>query len=185
MKNHRIKDIMVPLAEYAVIDEDARMFEAILALEAAQEDFDRSRYRHRAILVRNGEGRIVGKIDQADFLRALEPRYEEIQSSNPEMVRGGFSRKFLKSLMETYRLFDRPLSDICRKVGAAKAADFMRRPTDGEFIDEDATLDEAVHLLTLGGHQSLLVARGEEIAGILRLTDVFSVVVDAVKACEL
>lgn len=185
MKNRRCEDLMVPLAEYAVIDEDATLYEATLALEKAQMDFDRARYRHRGILVRDKDGHIVGKIDQAAVLRALEPKYDQIQESHPGAVRGGLSRKFLKSLMETYRLFDRPMSDICRKAGQGKVSDFMRRPTEGEFVDAEATLDEAIHLLILGGHDSLLVGRKEAIIGVLRLTDVFAEVFDAMKQCNL
>jgi signal-transduction protein with cAMP-binding, CBS, and nucleotidyltransferase domain len=37
-------------------------------------------------------------------------------------------------------------------------------------------LDEAIHHLIMGHHQSLLVKRDDQIVGILRLTDVFSAV---------
>ena len=43
-------------------------------------------------------------------------------------------------------------------------------------MSEDATLDEAIHLLVMGHQQSLLVKRDKTIVGILRLTDVFSAV---------
>ena len=42
---------MVPLSEYATVSEDATLFEAVSELEKAQEEFDHTRYRHRAILV--------------------------------------------------------------------------------------------------------------------------------------
>ena len=56
---------------------------------------------------------------------------------------------------------------------------------EGEFVGEDVSLNEAVHQLVIGHHQSLLVVREKEIIGILRLTDVFSQVSDMVKACGL
>jgi predicted transcriptional regulator len=43
-------------------------------------------------------------------------------------------------------------------------------------VSEGGTLDEAIHLLIMGHHQSLLVKRDDQIVGILRLTDVFSAV---------
>jgi CBS domain containing-hemolysin-like protein len=50
----------------------------------------------------------------------------------------------------------------------------------------DATLDQALHQLVVGRHQSLLVAKeGGEIAGILRLTDVFQEVSQMIKSCNL
>ncbi|MEX1325835.1 MAG: CBS domain-containing protein, partial [Desulfobacterales bacterium] len=45
-----------------------------------------------------------------------------------------------------------------------------------ECVNEDATLDEAIHLLIMGHHQSLLVKRDDKIVGILRLSDAFSAV---------
>ena len=45
-----------------------------------------------------------------------------------------------------------------------------------ECLNENATLDEAIHLLVMGHQQSLLVTRDSEIVGILRLTDVFAAV---------
>ena len=59
----------------------------------------------------------------------------------------------------------------------------MHQPTEGEHVDEDATVDEAIHQLVLGRHQSLLVMRKRHIVGILRLTDVFAVVFHAIKTC--
>ena len=46
----------------------------------------------------------------------------------------------------------------------------------------DATLDEAVHQLVVGHHQSLLVTDAEKnVVGVLRLTDVFSEICNLIK----
>jgi hypothetical protein len=37
----------------------------------------------------------------------------------------------------------------------------------------------------MGRHQSLLVTRGEEIVGVLRLSDVFKKICDSIKACRI
>jgi predicted transcriptional regulator len=52
----------------------------------------------------------------------------------------------------------------------------MQQVTEGEFLSADATLDEAIHMLIMGHHHSLLVADKKNIIGILRLTDVFAAV---------
>jgi sodium-dependent dicarboxylate transporter 2/3/5 len=59
MKNIMVKDLMVPLAEYATVDEEASLFEAVCALEQAQQTFDREKYRHRAVLVLSKTGEVV------------------------------------------------------------------------------------------------------------------------------
>jgi CBS domain-containing protein len=62
----------------------------------------------------------------------------------------------------------------------------MYTPTEGEYVPQDASLDQALHQLVVGHHQSLLVTKdGKEIVGILRLTDVFQEVCEMMKACQL
>ena len=183
MKRFRVKDLMVPREEYAVIRADATIYEAVTALEAAQQAFDQSRYRHRAVLVEDEKGRIIGKLGQHDILRSLEPGYEEMKSKSSAVSQFGFSKRFVESLIETYRLFDKPLDELCTKAGQQKVEKYVHIPNEGEVIDVEAALDLAIHLLVLGHHQSLLVTRGEEIIGILRLTDVFAAIFHSMKAC--
>jgi len=53
MKITTVRDLMVPLEEYATVPEEATLFEAVVALEQAQESLDRNRYKylHRSVLV--------------------------------------------------------------------------------------------------------------------------------------
>ncbi|MCP4688965.1 MAG: CBS domain-containing protein [Desulfobacterales bacterium] len=185
MKNFFVKDLMVPLSEYATAPEDATLYEAVEALENAQKAFDDSKYRHRAILVLDKDGKVVGKIAQIDVLEALEPKYQEMISRQNGLASYGFSKKFMKDMLSTYRLWDSPLKDICKKAADIKVSAFMYTPTEGEFVEEEATLDEAIHQLVLGRHQSLLVTRDDEIIGILRLTDVFEAIFRMTKECAL
>jgi CBS domain-containing protein len=186
MKTIAVGDLMIPLKEYATVSEEATLYEAVMTLEKAQEELDRTRYKylHRAILVFDKNNQIVGKISQLDVLRALEPKYGEM--GHPETLsRAGFSPEFLKSMLEQYSLLDNPFKDICSKAAMLKVKDFMYTPTEGEYVEESAALSRAIHQLVMGHHQSLLVTRGEEIVGILRLTDVFREVFEKIKTCEL
>lgn len=184
MKTTAVKDLMVPLAEYASVPEDATLYEAVLALEKAQADFDHTRYRHRAVLVLDRGGRVVGKLSQLDVLRALEPRYAEL-CDRSGLSRLGFTKQFMRSMLTHYHLWDGALRDICRKAGEQKVAAVMYAPSEGEYVEEGATLDEAIHQLIIGHHQSLLVTREGTIVGILRLTDVFAAVFHVMKECRL
>ena len=186
MKTIPVKDLMVPLEEYATVSEDATLFDAVIALEKAQEKFDRDKYLylHRAVLVYDKNNHIVGKISQLDVLRALEPKYDDLGDVR-KISFTGFSPQFLKTMLKQGSLWQNPLRDICSKAGGFKIKSFMYTPTEGEYIDESAALDEAIHLLVMGHHQSLLVTRDKEIVGILKLTDVFSEVFHIMKTCEI
>lgn len=186
MKTYSVKDLMIPLDEYATVNEDATLFEAVVALEKTQEEFDRTRYRHRAVLVLDKEGKVVGKLSQLDVLRALEPKYQEILKPGTYQSFSGFSKEFLESMIKDYKLFEDPMADICRKAGEQKVRQFMYTPSEGEFVDENAVLGQAIHQFIIGHHQSLLVIRNKEIVGILRLTDVFAAVFHVMKeSCSM
>jgi CBS domain-containing protein len=178
-----VKDIMVPLAEYATVSTEATLFEAVVALEEAQRNFSKDRYKHRAILVYDESRKIVGKLSQIDVIRSLESGYAKLGDSKA-ISHSGFSRDMIKSIMEKFNLWQTPLEDICRKAFRIKVKEIMYTPGEGEYVDQNASLNESIHQIIMGRHQSLLVTSGGEIVGILRLTDVFTAVTDAMKSCK-
>ena len=185
METMLIKDLMVPLDEYATVPNSATLYDAVLALEEAQEKFDHLPYKHRAVLVYDSKDQIVGKLGQLDIIRALEPKYGEMGNIK-SLSRFGLSRKFISSIMENNYLWEKPLTHICKKGADIKVKDFMHTPVEGEYVNEDASLEMACHQLVLGHHQSLLVTRGDKIIGILRLTDVFNAIFQTMKTtCNL
>lgn len=184
MKSISVKEIMVPLSEYATVSEDATLFEAIVVLEEAQAKHIKTPYSHKAILVFNRENKIIGKIGQVDVLRALEPRYGSIIEPG-SLSRFGYTNHFLKSLLSQYQLWDKPLNDICKIAGRLKVKSFMVTPTEGEYISEESGLDEAIHMFVMANHQSLIVKKGSEITGILRLVDLFHKISETIKLCGL
>ena len=183
MKHYRIDDLMVPLSEYATVTVGATLYEAIMALEKAQGEFDQTKYRHRAVLVLDKAGTVVGKISQHAALKALEPQYLKM-SSNSSAAHYGFSVNFLNDLQEQYNLLDGALENICRKAAKMKVENFMSKLSEGEFIDLGASLDRAIHLLVMGHHQSLLVKKAGKVVGVIRLTDVFASVFHVLRTCE-
>lgn len=184
MKATTVKDLMVPLSKYATVSEETTLWEAVMTLEKAQEQFDQTRYRHRAILAFDKNNRIVGKISQLDVLKALEPKYAEMVDLE-SLSRSGFSPDFQKSMLEEYGLWDKPLDHLCEKAAQVQVKSIMYTPTEGEYIEESTSLNEAIHQLIIGRHQSLLVTRGGNIVGILRLTDIFMAVCRMMRACKL
>ncbi|MGD8844139.1 MAG: CBS domain-containing protein [Desulfobacteraceae bacterium] len=184
MKTTLVKDIMVPLSEYATVAQDATLREAILALKKSQADFDQAKYRHRAILILGKDNKIVGKVNFLSILQALEPKYDEMLSDKRHSHMG-FTRKYQKAMIESLKLWQDPLDQLCQKAAQIKVQTFMVTPKENEMIEPDAPLGEAIHQLVLGHRQSLLVTKEAIVVGVLRLTDAFQVVSDAVLACEI
>jgi len=184
MKKTTVKELMVPLEEYPTVPEDASIYEAVIALEKAQEAFDQARYPHRAILVHDKDKRIVGKVSQWDLIKSLEPKYE-VFGDMRSISLSGLSPLLIKSIMENSKLWQGNLDTVCSRIAGKEVKDIMYRPTEGEKVEEDATLGEALHMLVVGHHQSLLVTRGDMIVGILRLTDMFNLVCERIKLCQI
>jgi len=160
------------------------LYEAAVALDKAQQEFEQDRSRHRLLLIVDKDGEVQGKISQLDVLRALEPKGEHIEDSR-SLRRFGVSRDYLKPLLRQCRFWEKPLMDLCKEAGRLKVKRLLHAPAEGEFVDENASLAEAIHQLDLGHYQSLLVTRGKKIVGILRQRDMFKEVVETLSICEL
>ena len=184
MKSIMVKELMVPLEEYATVSENANLLEAVIALDKAQEKFNRTPYRHRAILVLDQNGQIVGKISQHDVLMALELNYKYLlKNEKGALHRFGLSDMFIKYTMEEYNVWNKPLDHLCKKAIQRNVKEFMYTPGEEEFIDENETMNIAIHKLIIGKHHSLIVTWKGKIVGVLRLTDVFENIVDRLKEC--
>jgi len=184
VSDYRVKELMVPLSEYATVPKGSTLFDAVLALEKAQEEFDHTKYKHRGVLILDKDKRVIGKLGQLDVLRALEPKDEDPQEIK-ELSQLGFSSNFIQNLRKHRRLQATPLKDLCSIALKLKVEDFMQAPSEGEYIEEEASLEIAVLQLVSGHHLSLLVTKGKKIVGVLRLTDTFAAVYHTMKECEI
>ncbi|MEA3392576.1 MAG: CBS domain-containing protein, partial [Candidatus Marinimicrobia bacterium] len=163
VKEFKVKDLMVPLSEYATVSTEATLLEVVAALKKAQDEYDKDKYRHRAVLIYDEKNKIVGKVSQHDILRALEPKYEQMGSVG--MRRFGFTPKFLQTMFDQFSLWDTALEDICKNAASLKVITFMYALTEGEYVDENASIRQAIHQLVMGHHQSMLVTRQGRIVG--------------------
>ena len=181
MKTITVKDLMVPLDEYATVPREATLREAIHALEMAQMTLDPSRHKHRAILVLDESGKVVSKITIKNILVALEPNYGKVEGTGV-LERSGFSPDLIRSMLEDNALWAEPLQFFRERATKLKVGDFIQAPSEGEYIDDHATLGEAIHRLVVYPYHSLLVTSGDEVVGILRLSDVFTKICDVIKS---
>jgi len=183
MKRYFVKDLMVPISEYATVPVGSTLSEAVVALEKAQEEYAHTQYSHRAVLVLDGNKQVVGKLSQLDFLKALEPQDDNIERIK-DIGQFGFSSKSVALHQEQYRRTVPPTKDIYAKAANLKVEGFMQSPSEGEFVNEDTFLDTAVHQLITGHHLSLLVTRGKKIVGVLRMSDIFAAAFHLMKEVE-
>jgi len=165
-----VRDLMLPLSEYAVVAEDATVLDALEALRAAQASLPADRQPHRAVLVRNRHGEITGKVHYFAFLRALVPERKAL-GERGVMDRAGVGDDLRESSMRWLDVFTGHLVDYRERARSVCVRDVC---TDiAVSIDEGAGLPEAISMFLSQQTLSLLVRRGSRSVGILRLSDLF------------
>jgi len=184
MKTITVKQLMVPLEEYATVSQDTSLFEAVHALEKAQKAFDPAKHKHRAILVLDENRQVVGKLDMFDILMALEPKYAELGAKGA-LTREGYNPDLIKSMLQDHFLWSGTLEHVCGRGAHVKVRDIMAVPDQCNYIQETDTLDEAIHQLVVCRFQSLLVSRKDRVVGILRLSDVFTRICEKISTCSV
>jgi len=187
MNSIKVTEIMVPIEEFTTISGSSTLMEAVITLEKAKEKFDHNDYRYKTIIVLDKNNQFVGKLNQHYVLMALEPKYNDIAKREKDAMSrfGGMSDMFMKYTMDEYSLWQKPLDNLCKKAMELNVRDIMYTPSESESVKENATMNEAIHKLVIGKHNSLLVTREQAAVGVLRLTDVFERVFKAMQECRI
>lgn len=183
MFKKKVKDIMIPISLYPTIHKDATMLEAMKALRTFQEKAPKNIQPYRAVLVLDDTGKVIGKVGQLSFLKGFEPKYNRIFDIE-KLSRASLSAMYLDSMMEHFNLWDEEEIDVCRIANEVKVTDIMH-PVE-ENVDENASLAEAIHKIIMWNCLSLLVISGNEIVGIIRLSDIYSALEEfAINSCNV
>jgi CBS domain-containing protein len=173
MEEKHLMDIMIPLKDYAVVSQDATIKEALKIMKESSERLSPEKYRHLGILVKDVEGNIVGKLTQSDILRGLVPDYKDIGGSR---LSPGI-RAEMGDVM-TY-ISDKTFLGRCKAQKEKKVRDFMT--TVALSVDVNKGVGHALHIMQTSGHRGLLVTgEGKKPVGMLRLTDIYQLVKEAI-----
>ena len=110
MNDKKVKDLMVPLDKYPVVDKDATLLDVVRALDEGQKHLAPGMSPYRAVLVIDERRKIVGKIGQLAFLKALEPKHN-LLGNLETLDTAGLSPELVFLAMDRYRFFEESLSD--------------------------------------------------------------------------
>jgi CBS domain-containing protein len=158
-----VKDLMVPLSECPKVSQDRSIYEAIVMLEADRERFRLGDYPGRVLLAEDEHFRVIGSVLQADMMRALLGGFQPAGSAEP----GDQSLEAQISACRDGFAF------IVSRARNLKIRAIVHIPSDTEYVQQDAPLEEAACRLLAGPYQNLFVRSGNEVTGILRMSDLF------------
>ena len=161
---------MVPIREYAKVSCEASVYDALLALEDAQARLPEGKAPHRAVLVVDASGEVVGNIGRYVFVKALGTGFGT-PKTHEEMDRAGLSPDSISTVMSHLRFFQESLGNLQQRAKSIRACDVMYPA--GDSIDESAHLQKAIESFGIAQTLSILVKRGREVVGVLRLSDLF------------
>ena len=165
-----VRDLMVPLDEYARVSEDATLIEAILALRKARGNQPEGQDPFKAILVVDENGDVKGKVGQFGLIQALGSVYSgwiDLEA----LDQMGISPDTISSIKRQHEFFQEDLSKLCERVGSVSVKRMMQPAA--ESIDVDSSLQEAIDKFSRWQTLALLVTMGGSVVGVLRLADVF------------
>lgn len=164
------RDLMRPLDDYAAVPGDGTLRDAVRILKEDRVRLLSGGHPPRAVLVVDSERRVIGQMGHLDFLSALEHQYRLL--GDPDTLsRAGVSAELVDSSTDYLGFWQGSLPDICKRARSIKVTDLMHPIT--ESISEDAPLSEAIHKIVMWQGMRILVTRGSEVIGVLRLADLF------------
>ena len=184
MEKMKVRDLMRPVQQFPRISNQATFMEAVEALEKAQQAFSAGNAPQRILLVCDETEKIVGKLSPMDLVQGLEPNYDRIDSLKSES-RYRLGQRILDRMKEEFRLWQRPLAELCTKAHGAKIENFIKLPSPDHMVNVDDKMDNAFHLFVVGRHDSLFVKKGEEIVGLIRFSDVYKKIAQTMRECPL
>ncbi len=174
---------MCPADRFPRISAQATFQEAIQAMEKAHADYRSGKMRQCILLVEDDAGSVIGKLSPMDAIRALEPKYNKIDSLG-DNIRFGVPQAFA-AMKEDFRLWQEPLHDLCRKAFNMKVDSMIDAPGETQSVIITDRLDNALHLFASTHHHSLFVIENNEIVGLLLLADVYEAICNIIKECKI
>ncbi len=177
----KVKEQMIPVAEYVTVTEGATLLDVFLALEEDHRAKKDSTHAHRDVLVLSAEGEVAGTVTMVDIIRSMEPNYKKL--TNGQKGSGVLTKEYVAGVFKELGLWHESLNELCSKAVELTVDEVMHRPDDHELVDEDDPLELAIHNYIMGVRQPLLVRRGNVVVGVLRFSDIFEEIRKRILSC--
>ncbi len=172
---------MIPILNYVTVKKENTLVEVLQSLEQARKS--ENEHAHRDAIVVDANGVFVGKVTMIDVFWALEPNYSKVEQQQEQ---GVLTADFVMKAAKDFNLWIEPTQTICERGSRLTVSDVMHTPEKMEYIEETATIDNALHLYVLGIHQPLIVNNKDaKVTGVLRFGDVFEVVRQRLLNCSV
>jgi|GEM_PF-3354983 len=177
----KVSELMLPLAEYAIVNDNASVAEALKTLKKKNDENRGRKHPHRAVLVKDSLGIIVGKLGHFSILHGIlenpvtqfKIHAQNILQNHPEMV---------ARASENLQLLDENMDVIIDRAKSIPVTRFMQ-PISSK-IEEDASLVEAIRMFDEYQALSLIVTKDNNVVGVLRIADLFDEIAENIRKSD-
>ena len=181
MNKVQVQEIMIPISNYVTVQKEDSLVEVLQSLEQARKS--ENEHAHRDAIVVDANGAFIGKVTMIDIFRALEPNYAKVEQ---QQEKGTLTADFVMEAANDFNLWVEPTQTICERGGRLTVSDVMHTLEKMEYIEEKATIENALHLYVMCIHQPLIVKdKDGKVTGLLRFGDVFEVVRQRLLNCKV
>ena len=164
LEENKVRDVMIPVEDYTVLDTESTIENAFNRLkESFESRMSTSRIMetgHRSLLVIGHDGKLQGILTIADLLRGIMPAYLSVPK--PSMA-----DSVQYSPMFWTGMFIREVKELSKK----KIKEVMSPAP--RIIDEDSNLMEAAYTMVKNQVRRLAVIREGKVVGVIREQDLF------------
>lgn len=178
MKDIKVKAVMIPISNYVTVKQTDSLVGVLQALEETRQS--KSEHAHRDAIVIDENGVFTGKVTMIDVFRAMEPNYKKVDQGQKK---GFLTVDFVMKSVKDFALWMEPTQSICERGGRLKVSEVMHTPEKTEYLQEEDTLEKALHLYVMGVHQPLIVKKGNTVTGVLRFGDLFETIRKDLLSC--
>ncbi len=159
LQDKTVKELLVPISEYLIINADASVKDAFFLLRKNFEDWK----GFRSIFVFDEEDNLKGHVSMIDLIQAVEPKFFKEVSTYQ-----GPGEEESELILICQQLF----SEQCREEAKKPIIDVMR-PVEAILSSEDP-ITKAAYMMVKNKIRVLPVHEKGKIVGVIRLTDVFN-----------
>ena len=179
MKDILVKTVMIPLSNYVTIEADKTLYDVFQILENNKAS---GSHAHRDAIVVDHNGNFKGKVTMLDIFRTIEPNYKKLFKNYED---GTLTKDYVINAVRDFQLWLEPMQSLCERGAGIKVSEIMHVPEDYEYLQENDSLEKALHEYVMGLHQPLIVKNGDTVTGVLRFGDLFEIIKDQMLSCPL
>ncbi len=173
-----VKDIMSPIEEYEMVQEDDRLCEALRIIRDNHRKIEAREAGnfHKTLFVKSSGGDIAGKLSIYDLIRGLVPesvRKEGASKARPQAIsaREAEAAEEIAEIQERFQWLSTDFSELVQKESQKRVRDVMS-PIH-PLLKEDDTINRAIYVMFRENIRQPLVVREGRIVGVVALMDIF------------